>query len=75
LRGNWPIVRGSVRATYRLAKDFVVEEAGRRYVIDHDRVALNVKNFANKRYFVPANGAGDFVGEGLGAYLTIKHHQ
>lgn len=44
-------------------------------MIDHDRVALNVKNFANKRYFVPANSAGDFVGEGLGAYLTIKHHQ
>jgi iron complex outermembrane recepter protein len=38
-------------------------------------VALNVKNFTNERYFVAANGAGGFVGEGLGAYLTVKYHQ
>jgi len=38
-------------------------------------VSLNVKNFANKLYFVAANGAGGFVGEGLGAYLTVKYHQ
>jgi iron complex outermembrane receptor protein len=38
-------------------------------------VALNVKNFANKLYFVAANGAGGFVGEGLGAYLTVKYHE
>lgn len=38
-------------------------------------VALNVKNFTNKLYFVAANGAGGFVGEGLGAYLTVKYHQ
>ena len=38
-------------------------------------VTLNVKNFTNKLYFVAANGAGGFVGEGLGAYLTLKYHQ
>ena len=38
-------------------------------------VALNVKNFTNKLYFVAANGAGGFVGEGLGAYLTVKYRQ
>jgi iron complex outermembrane recepter protein len=38
-------------------------------------VALNVKNFTNKLYFIAANGAGGFVGEGLGAYLTVKYHQ
>jgi iron complex outermembrane receptor protein len=38
-------------------------------------VSLNVKNFTNKLYFVAANGAGGFVGEGLGAYLTLKYHQ
>jgi iron complex outermembrane recepter protein len=38
-------------------------------------VALNVKNFTNKLYFVAANGAGGFVGEGLGAYLTVRYHQ
>jgi iron complex outermembrane receptor protein len=38
-------------------------------------VALNVKNFTDKLYFVAANGAGGFVGEGLGAYLTVRYHQ
>ncbi len=38
-------------------------------------VQLNVKNFTNKLYFVAANGAGGFVGEGLGAYLTVKYHE
>ena len=38
-------------------------------------VSLNVKNFTNKLYYVAANGAGGFVGEGLGAYLTVKYHQ
>jgi len=38
-------------------------------------VALNVKNFTNRLYFVAANGAGGFVGEGLGAYLTVKYHE
>ena len=38
-------------------------------------VALNIKNFTNKLYFIAANGAGGFVGEGLGAYLTVKYHQ
>jgi iron complex outermembrane recepter protein len=38
-------------------------------------VALNVKNFTNERYFVAANGAGGFVGEGLGAYLTVRYHE
>jgi iron complex outermembrane receptor protein len=38
-------------------------------------LSLNVKNFTNKLYFVAANGAGGFVGEGLGAYLTVKYHQ
>jgi iron complex outermembrane recepter protein len=38
-------------------------------------VALNVKNFTNKLYFIAANGAGGFVGEGLGAYLTLRYHQ
>ena len=38
-------------------------------------VALNVKNFTNERYFVAANGAGGFVGEGLGAFLTVRYHE
>jgi iron complex outermembrane receptor protein len=38
-------------------------------------VALNIKNFTNKLYFIAANGAGGFVGEGLGAYLTLRYHQ
>jgi iron complex outermembrane receptor protein len=38
-------------------------------------VALNVKNFTNERYFVAANGAGGFVGEGLSAFLTVKYHE
>ena len=38
-------------------------------------VQLNVKNFTNKLYFVAANGAGGFVGEGLGAFLTVRYHQ
>jgi iron complex outermembrane receptor protein len=39
------------------------------------RVALNVKNFTNERYFIAANGAGGFVGEGLGAFLTVAYRQ
>lgn len=38
-------------------------------------MSLNVKNFTNKLYFVAANGVGCFVGERLGACLTVKHHQ
>lgn len=38
-------------------------------------VALNVKNITNERYFIAANGAGGFVGEGLGAFLTVRYHQ
>ena len=38
-------------------------------------VSLNVKNFTNKLSFVTPNGAGGFVGEGLGAYLTVKYQQ
>jgi iron complex outermembrane receptor protein len=38
-------------------------------------VALNVKNITNERYFVAANGAGGFVGEGLSAFLTVRYHQ
>jgi iron complex outermembrane receptor protein len=38
-------------------------------------VALNVKNITNERYFIVANGAGGFVGEGLGAFLTVRYHQ
>jgi iron complex outermembrane receptor protein len=38
-------------------------------------VALNVKNITNARYFIAANGAGGFVGEGLGAFLTVRYHQ
>jgi iron complex outermembrane recepter protein len=38
-------------------------------------VALNVKNITNERYFVAANGAGGFVGEGLSAFLTVKYHE
>jgi len=37
--------------------------------------ALNVKNITNERYFVAANGAGGFVGEGLGAFLTVRYHE
>jgi iron complex outermembrane receptor protein len=38
-------------------------------------VALNVKNITNERYFVAANGAGGFVGEGLSAFITVRYHQ
>ncbi|HUN95345.1 MAG TPA: TonB-dependent receptor [Bradyrhizobium sp.] len=38
-------------------------------------VALNMKNITNERYFVAANGAGGFVGEGLSAFLTVRYHQ
>lgn len=38
-------------------------------------VALNVKNFTNERYFIAANGAGGFVGQGLGAFLTVRYHE
>ena len=38
-------------------------------------VALNVKNFTNQIYFVAANGAGGFDGEGLGAYLTVRYRE
>ena len=38
-------------------------------------VALNVKNITNERYFVAANGAGGFVGEGLSAFVTVRYHQ
>ena len=38
-------------------------------------VALNVKNITNERYFVAANGAGGFVGEGLSASLTVRYRQ
>ena len=38
-------------------------------------VALNVKNITNERYFVAANGAGGFVGEGLSAFMTVRYHQ
>jgi iron complex outermembrane receptor protein len=37
--------------------------------------ALNIKNFTNQLYFVAANGAGGFVGEGLGAYVTVRYRQ
>jgi iron complex outermembrane receptor protein len=36
---------------------------------------LNVKNITNERYFVAANGAGGFVGEGLSAFLTVHYHE
>ena len=39
------------------------------------RVALNVKNITNERYFVAANGAGGFVGEGLSAFLTVAYRE
>jgi iron complex outermembrane recepter protein len=38
-------------------------------------VALNVKNITNERYFVAANGAGGFVGEGLSAFLTVRYKE
>ena len=38
-------------------------------------VALNVKNITNERYFIAANGAGGFVGEGLSAFLTVRYHE
>jgi iron complex outermembrane receptor protein len=37
--------------------------------------ALNVKNFTNQLYFVAANGAGGFVGEGLAAYVTVRYRE
>jgi iron complex outermembrane recepter protein len=38
-------------------------------------VALNVKNITNETYFIAANGAGGFVGQGLGAFLTVRYHE
>ena len=38
-------------------------------------VALNVKNFTDQLYFVAANGAGGFVGDGLAAYLTVRYRE
>jgi iron complex outermembrane recepter protein len=38
-------------------------------------VQLNVRNFTNERYFIAANGAGGFVGEGLSAFLTVRYHE
>jgi iron complex outermembrane receptor protein len=39
------------------------------------RVALNVKNITNERYFIAANGAGGLVGEGLSAFLTVSYRE
>lgn len=39
------------------------------------RVALNVKNITNERYFIAANGAGGLIGEGLSAFLTIAYRE
>ena len=39
------------------------------------RVALNVRNLTNERYFIAANGAGGFVGEGLSAFLTVAYRE
>lgn len=39
------------------------------------RVALNVRNITNQRYFIAANGAGGLVGEGLSAFLTLAYRQ
>jgi iron complex outermembrane receptor protein len=36
---------------------------------------LNVENITNARYFVAANGAGGFVGEGLSAYVSTRYRQ
>jgi len=41
----------------------------------HWGFALNVKNFTNQLYFVAANGAGGFVGEGLAAYVTVRYRE
>jgi iron complex outermembrane receptor protein len=39
------------------------------------RVALNIKNITNERYFIAANGAGGLVGDGLSAFLTIAYRE
>ncbi|WP_454624217.1 hypothetical protein [Bradyrhizobium cenepequi] len=39
------------------------------------RVALNVKNITNQRYFIAANGADGLVGDGLSAFLTVTYRQ
>jgi len=38
-------------------------------------VALNVKNLTSQLYFVAANGAGGFVGEGPSANFTVRYHE
>jgi iron complex outermembrane receptor protein len=35
--------------------------------------SLNVKNITNERYFIAANGAGGFVGDGLSAFVNIHY--
>lgn len=38
-------------------------------------VILNLKNLTNARYFIAANAAGAYVGDGLSAYLTVRFKQ
>jgi iron complex outermembrane recepter protein len=39
------------------------------------RVALNIRNITNERYFIAANGAGGLLDEGLSAFLTVAYRE
>jgi iron complex outermembrane receptor protein len=54
---------------------FVIGNLALSYEETHWGVAVNVKNFTNERYFVAANAAGGFVGEGLGAFVNVHYRQ
>ena len=34
-----------------------------------------MKNLTNARYYIAANAAGAYAGDGLGAYVTVRYKQ
>jgi iron complex outermembrane receptor protein len=38
-------------------------------------VILNMKNLTNARYYIAANAAGTYAGDGLGAHVTMRSEQ
>ncbi len=57
------------------APAFVVGNLSLSYEETNWGVALNVKNFTNERYFIAANAAGAYQGEGLGAFVNVHYRQ
>jgi iron complex outermembrane receptor protein len=50
---------------------YLIANAALSYETKTWGVSLNVKNITNERYFVAANAAGAYVGEPLGAFVTV----